>query len=97
MVESFRKLPPFVDDERLREANLVSLMPHMFEVTKGVRIRERAVLAPILFAVRTLWIVHAAARAAAVGAGEDAAGLVDIDAKRIAAPSAKISKTFVVG
>jgi hypothetical protein len=74
----------FVDGEGLREALGVALMLHVLKPAEGVGIGERAVFAPAFDAVAALLIVHATG-GATVGAGEDAALAVDVQAEGIAA------------
>ena len=73
----------FINREGLREAFGVAFVLHVFEVTKGVRVGERAVFAPAFDAVAALFVVHATG-AAVVGAGEDAAFAVDVQAEGVA-------------
>ena len=74
----------FINAEGLREAAFVAFALHVLEVAEGIGIGERAVLAPVLHAVHALVKVHAAG-AATIGAGEDAALAVDVQAEGIAA------------
>ena len=75
--------PALIDRECLREALVVALMAHVLKPAKGVGIGQRAVLAPAFDAVAALLVVHAAR--GSVGAGEEAAFAVDLQAEGVAA------------
>ena len=83
----------FVNDSRLREAWLVTLVRHVLIKPKRIRIDQRPVLAPVLDETAALRIMHAA-RVAVVGAGEGAAVAVEIEAIRIAAAFGEDLKAF---
>ena len=57
---------------------------HVVEVAERVRVRQRPVLAPAFDVVPALHVVDAA-EVAPVGAGIDAAGVVELDAEGVAA------------
>src|SRR6476620_21074 len=72
-----------MDDERMAEA-LRLVVGHRFEKAERVWVREDAVLLETLAIVAALHVVKAA-RIAAVVPREDAAQVIDLDAKRVAA------------
>ncbi len=83
-----RQRAPFVDDERLGKAVGVALVPHVLEEAERIRVRQRAMFAPVLHAVRALRIEHAP-RVAVVGAGEHAPFVIHLQREGVAAPLGK--------
>ena len=78
----------FVDDRRLRESRFISFVCHMLVVAEGVGVDEWAVLAPVLGEAAALRIMHAAC-VTVIGAGEQPALAVEIDAERVPAAFAE--------
>ena len=73
-----------VDAEGVGEPVGVAVVGHVVEEAEGVGVGERAVLAPALDVVAALDVVEAAV-VAPVGAGEEAACVVELDAEGVAA------------
>ena len=73
-----------IDGEGLGEAFVIAFVLHVLKIAEGIRIGERAVFAPAFDAIAALLEVHATGLAA-VGAGEDAALAVNVEAEGVAA------------
>src|SRR6185295_17179012 len=86
----------FVNQHRLREARLVARVRHVFEPAERIRVRERAMLAPVLDAVRSLRVMHAA-RVAEIGAGENAPFAVELQTESISTAFAKHFEVAIGG